>query len=57
MVTHLDHVITYHTIPPEQGWKIDSATREIKIGKGFPRTVIPMDNVRYYSIEEYEDSI
>lgn len=56
VVTFLDNTIGYFGVDIRGGWKVDNSTRELKLGKGFPRTNIPLDNVRYYSIEEFEDA-
>lgn len=44
----------YYQIPADQGWRIDTLHRQIVVGKGLPRTMIPLDNVLSYSIEEVE---
>lgn len=56
VVTFLDNTIGYFGVDIQGGWKVDTSTRELKLGKGFPRTNIPLDNVRYYAIEEYESA-
>lgn len=50
-VTSLDHQIMYYQVDDE--WKINSATRCIVIGK-FPRTYIPLDTVRSFTVESAE---
>jgi hypothetical protein len=35
----------------EHGWRFDTMTRELVLGKGFARKHIPLDNVEYYSPE------
>lgn len=42
----------YFPVSSARGWRINSASREIIVGKGVPRTHIPLDNVLYYDIEE-----
>lgn len=56
IVTYFDHTIMYYPIDAGQGWKIDSATRQIVIGRGVPRTFIPLDQVRSYDIAPIEAS-
>lgn len=34
-----------------EGWRFDAMTRELVIGKGLGRKMIPLDNVEYYSPE------
>lgn len=46
------HTPSYYVIP-ETGWRIDGETRQIVIGKGMPRKMIPLDNVLSYDIEEF----
>lgn len=43
----------YYPIDKKQGWRINETTREIVVGRGVPRVLIPLDNVLSYSIEEY----
>jgi hypothetical protein len=45
-----DHQHMHYPINPETGWKIDSASRCLVVGK-FPRTYIPLDTVRSFDIE------
>ena len=49
-VTFMDHS-TYHYQVDNQGWRFDSSTRQIIIGRGVPRLQIPLDSVRHYEIE------
>lgn len=53
VVTYLDDQIRYYPIRREQGWRIDPVYNQILVGKGLPRTHIPLSNVRSYDIEEY----
>lgn len=48
------HMPSYYSVPPIQGWRIDSETRHIVIGRGVPRKLIPLDNVLSYDIERVE---
>jgi hypothetical protein len=45
---------SYFPVGPERGWKVDTTHRQIVVGIGIPRTMIPLDNVLHYEIEEYE---
>lgn len=40
----------YYPIP-EDGWRIDTTNRQIVIGRGIPRSFIPMDTVAAYHLE------
>lgn len=53
VVLHNDNVYQYHPVPEGQGWKVDTINRQIVVGRGVPRTMIPLDTVRSYTIEEY----
>lgn len=54
VVQHFNGSFAYYPVSIEcGGWKIDATTRCILIGKGVPRTWIPLDNVVNFSIEEY----
>lgn len=44
---------SYFQVPEKQGWRIDTQHRQIIIGKDMGRIHIPLDNVLYYSPEEY----
>jgi hypothetical protein len=52
VVIHTGHRIRYYQIPAEGGWKVDTETRQLVIGRGVPRDFVPLDNVLSYSIEE-----
>lgn len=51
VVTYFDHQVMWYPIPAGQGWRVDNASRYIVIGK-FPRTYIPLDQVRSWNVEE-----
>jgi hypothetical protein len=53
VVLHNDNVNTFHPVPEGEGWKIDPPSRTLQIGKGVGRVHVPLDNVRYYSPQEY----
>lgn len=42
----------YYTVP-KSGWRVDTTHRQIVIGHGLPRVMIPLDNVLSYSLEEF----
>lgn len=44
----------YFQVTANQGWRIDSHHRQIVIGTGMGRIMVPFDNVLYYSVEEYD---
>lgn len=52
VVTYSDHQIMYFPISADQGWRVSTEHRQIVIGRGVPRTMIPLDSVLYYSIEK-----
>jgi hypothetical protein len=45
---------SYFQVTANQGWRIDTQHREIIIGTGMGRIHVPLDNVMYYSPEEYD---
>jgi hypothetical protein len=49
VVAHADNSFSYYPVP--DGWRIDRSSGCIVIGKGVPRTYIPLDSVRSFSIE------
>ena len=50
VVTYTDHTVMYY--PTERGWRINNPQRCIVIGRGLPRTYIPLDQVRAFVVEE-----
>lgn len=52
-VTLLDGTQRWYPVGDGEGWKIDSTSRCIIIGKGLGRTYIPFDNVDCFSPEAY----
>jgi hypothetical protein len=54
VVTYADDVTRYYPVPRPGGWRIDVTHRQIVIGRGVPRTMIPLDGVRAYGIERVE---
>jgi hypothetical protein len=52
VVTHRDHQVTYHQVPPHTSWRIDPAARCLVIGRGVPRKHIPLDGVLHFDVEE-----
>lgn len=49
-VTHTTHQTTYYDIVG-RGWKIDPAMRCLVIGRGVPRTYVPLDAVLTFELE------
>jgi hypothetical protein len=54
VVLYNDHVTMYYPIPQGQGWHVDAANRQIIIGRGLPRTAVPLDQVRNYRVENFQ---
>lgn len=50
-VTYRDGTDAYYPVPPTEGWRLDTRTRELVIGKGVPRTHVPLDAVWCYAPE------
>jgi hypothetical protein len=54
IVTYFDHTVMHYPVSMEGGgWKLDSASRWLVVGKGVPRTFIPLDKVRSFEISEF----
>lgn len=51
-VTYADDVTRYYPVTGARGWRIDVTHRQIVIGRSVPRTMIPLDSVRAYTIEQ-----
>lgn len=52
IVEYLNSQTRYYPIKFDPGWRIDTMHRQIVIGIGVPRTMIPLDSVAAYHIEE-----
>jgi hypothetical protein len=52
VVTYLTHQTAFFPVPPDEGWKISASMRCIVVGHGVPRTLIPLDTVLWFSLEE-----
>lgn len=52
VVSYADHQTGFYQVPEDQGWRIDAALRCIVIGRGVPRTHIPLDSVQCFHVEE-----
>lgn len=52
VVLYMDNTYCYYPVPEGSSWKVDPVHNEIIVGRGVPRTAIPLFNVRSYSIEE-----
>jgi hypothetical protein len=55
VVTYADDQMRYYPVDRETGWRIDPVYRQVIIGKGLARTMIPFDSIRSYNIEEVPD--
>jgi hypothetical protein len=53
VVTYNDHTIMYY--PVQNCWRIDNPSRCIVIGRGMPRTYIPLDQIRSYDVADMSD--
>lgn len=51
VVSYLNGQIRYFSVG-EDGWRFDTRTRELVIGRGVPRTHVPLDTVSDYAIED-----
>lgn len=51
-VLYADNVT--HYFPTTGGWKVDPAFRCIVVGRGMPRTYIPLDAVRSFTVEDIQ---
>lgn len=54
-VEYMDHSTAHFHVGPEfefKTWKVSGPTRSLILGQGVPRTHIPLDNVRLFSLEE-----
>lgn len=51
VVSYHDHQTGFFAVPPDEGWKVDAASRCIVIGRGVPRVHIPLDNVQAFRVE------
>lgn len=56
VVLHYDHTHMYYPLSmADGGWRIDHPSRCIVIGRGVPRTYVPLDGVRSFAIERITD--
>lgn len=55
IVTHNDNTISYH--PVETDWKIDTSHRMLRINRGMGRTLVPLDGVRCFTVENIGDGV
>lgn len=48
VVTHMDDSYSYHGLggPEGRGWRIDSPTRTLVVGKGLDRTIVPLETIK-----------
>lgn len=54
VVTLLDGSVRFYPVT-EEGWKIDTSSRCLLIGKGFGRVYVPLDNVESFSPQTYQE--
>lgn len=54
VVSYADHSTRYYVIGPGSSWRIDAASRCLVIGRGVPRTYVPLDQVRSFDIARCE---
>lgn len=56
-VTYLDDSVHWHTVGLGKPWKIQVmyGVHFLMLGRGIPRTLIPMENIRSIDIEEDEN--
>lgn len=47
--TYANGETMYHPVPQE-GWRIDTMQRVVVIGKGVPRTLVPLDGVLHFEL-------
>lgn len=51
-VAYATHQTGYFPVDPEKGWRVDPASRCLVIGHGVPRTMVPLDSVLWFELEE-----
>jgi hypothetical protein len=54
VVEYADHQFRY--FPVKDCWRVDPAFRCIVIGRGLPRTYVPLDSVRNFTVETLTSS-
>lgn len=52
VVHYKDGRTGFFPVSRDQGWKIDTANRMLVVGRGVPRTHIPLDGVDAFEVEE-----
>lgn len=53
VVRHNDDSHSYYTVSPGGGWRIDPARGVLIVGRGMPRTYVPLVNVKDWAVETY----
>lgn len=48
--TYANGQTLYHPVPPGEGWRVDTMQRVVVIGRGVPRTVVPLDGVQHFEV-------
>lgn len=49
VVTHNDNTVTYYRVT--DSWKVKADMRCIVVGRDLDRTYVPLDGVRYFTVE------
>jgi hypothetical protein len=57
VVEYLNNQTRYYPVTLKRGWRLDTIHRQIIVGLGVPRTMIPLDSVAAYHIEQVEDDL
>lgn len=54
VVTYADHQTGYFQVPEGESWRVDPATRCLVVGRGVPRTHVPLDSVQSFDVVHEE---
>jgi hypothetical protein len=49
-ITYANGQTMYHPVSESRGWRIDTMQRVVVIGKGVPRTIVPLDGVLHIEL-------
>lgn len=52
VITFKDGQEASFKLDSNRGWRIATESRQIIIGRGVPRTMVPLDNVLYYEVRK-----
>jgi len=50
-VAYFDAQTRYFPVSAHHGWRIDAMSRCLVIGRGLPRTYVPLDRVESFTVE------